>query len=246
MARAVGDIADLLRIGLPVRTRANLIKQTANSVHHIDIAALRIAADIIGLARRGVLEHQPDGAGVIIDKQPIAHIGALPVDRQSLARQSFQYHQRDQLFGEVVGAVIIGTIGHGDRQAIGMPPRLHQMVRSRFGGRIGRARIIGRCLGKQALIAQCPEHFVGRDMMEAECVAPFARKPVPMVAGGLQQGVGAHKIGFDKGLRPVNRPVDMGFCGQMHHNIGVNSRKNTRHRFRVTNIGFGETITRIR
>ena len=42
----------------------------------------------------------------------------------------------------------------------------------------------------------------------------------PIGARGLQHMEGAHNIGFNERPRPVDRPVHMAFCREVHHRVG--------------------------
>ena len=63
------------------------------------------------------------------------------VDRQRARFQSVADHQRDQLLGELVGAVIVRGAGNHNRQLVGDEIRAGQQVRTRLGGRVGAARV---------------------------------------------------------------------------------------------------------
>jgi hypothetical protein len=69
------------------------------------------AADVVGFAQLAGLEHSPVGAAVVFHVEPVTHLQAVPVDGQRFACQGVDDHQRDEFFGEVVGAVVVGAIG---------------------------------------------------------------------------------------------------------------------------------------
>ncbi|PAV72886.1 hypothetical protein WR25_21003 [Diploscapter pachys] len=171
VAGAVGDRGHLLGIGLAVGTRATIVEDRAQRLYHLDVLSLVVAADIVGAPRLTPLEHRLQRADVILDVQPVAHLVALAVDRQRLAIQGLGDHQRDQLFGEVIGPVIVRAVGDQHRQSEGMAPSADQMVAARFRRRIGRARIVGRLFGEQACVAEAAVHLVGRDVVETERLA---------------------------------------------------------------------------
>ena len=98
---------------------------------------------------------------MIFDKQPIAHVQPLSVDRDLLARQRVQDHDRHQLFGEMIGAVVVGTIGQDDGKAVGFMPGADQMIAGRLGGGIGRSGIIGRGFREHARRTQRSKNLIG-------------------------------------------------------------------------------------
>ena len=114
-----------------------VVQDIADGFDHLQVGALVISADVVGLARPAALQNQPQRARVVLDIEPVAHVVASAVDRQRPAVEGVENDERDQFLREVEGAVIIGAVGEQDRQAIGMVPGPHQMVGGRLAGRIG-------------------------------------------------------------------------------------------------------------
>ena len=113
---------------------------------------------------------------MIVDIQPITHVGTVAVDRQRLALDRVQDDQWNELFGKLVRAVIVRTIRHDDWQAICLEPGMREMVGRRLAGRIRRTRSIGRLFTKQAGRAKRAIDFVGRDMDKAKPATSFGRQ----------------------------------------------------------------------
>ncbi len=132
MAGTVGNIGDERAMGADIGVGRELVHQVANGVNHVNIAAFIDPADIIAFAEPALFHHQQQSLGVIIDEQPVANIRALAIDRQRVAFQGVEDHQRDQFFREMIWPVIIGAIGVDHRQAIGMMPGADEMVRAGF------------------------------------------------------------------------------------------------------------------
>ena len=86
---------------------------------------------------------------MIFHIQPVTDLVALAIDRQRLAIQRIEDHQRDQLLGEVERAVVVGTVGDDGRQAVSTAPGAHQMVTGGLGGRIGAAGGVRCGFGEQ-------------------------------------------------------------------------------------------------
>ena len=82
-------------------------------------------------------------------------------------------------------------------------------------------------------------------MMEAESLAFRALQPVPILARGLKQRAGADDIGLDEFRRAVDRTVDMGLGGQMHHPSRPVLGKNARERRGVEDIRLLEDMARV-
>ena len=65
------------------------------------------AADVIRFARTCRARARCERRAVILDVQPVAHVEAVAVDRQRLAHQRVDDHQRNELLGKLIGSVII-------------------------------------------------------------------------------------------------------------------------------------------
>ena len=65
---------------------------------------------------------------MILDVQPVANIAAVTVHRQGPAAQDIGKTQRDQLFREVVRAVIIRAIAGAHLQTVGVMVGAHQVI----------------------------------------------------------------------------------------------------------------------
>ena len=65
---------------------------------------------------------------MVLDMQPVAHVLAAAIDRQALAAQRPDDGERDQLLGEVIGAIVVGAVRGERGQAMGMLPGSHQVV----------------------------------------------------------------------------------------------------------------------
>src|SRR6266576_2639553 len=100
---------------------------------------------------------------LFVDEQPVAHIGALAIDRQLQALERIDDDQRDQLFGKMIRAVIVRAVGHDHRQAVSVMPGADQMIGRGLRGGVGRTRIVGGRLAEQAFLAERAEDFIGRD-----------------------------------------------------------------------------------
>src|SRR3546814_15414414 len=60
--------------------------------------------------------------------RPVAHVLALAIDRQRPALQRRKDHQRDQLLGKLVGAVVVGAVAGDNRTPVGMVPGAHEEI----------------------------------------------------------------------------------------------------------------------
>src|SRR6185312_15836372 len=101
-----------------------------------------------------------------------------------------------------------------------------------------------RFLGEPAVITERAEHFVSRDVVEAE-TGPARTAPACMGERGLEQRIGADNIGRDEISWRIDRAVDMAFGGKMHDGIGVETGEQAVDRRAVADIGEAESIARM-
>ena len=124
-------------------------------------------------------QHQQEARAVILDVQPVADVAAVAVDRQRLALERVENHQRDQLLGKLVRPVVVRAVGDqrpagrrcGSRRARGdrptpCSPRTASSARTASSS-------LNSPLGAERAV-----HLVGRHVQEAERArAPPARAP---------------------------------------------------------------------
>src|SRR3546814_15626206 len=96
---------------LAVLARAALVEQRADGVDDLDVRALGVTADVVGLANAATFKHCTDRRAMVADVKPVAHVHAVAVDRQRFAGDRLGDPQRDELFREPVGAVVFGAVG---------------------------------------------------------------------------------------------------------------------------------------
>jgi hypothetical protein len=237
VSRPVGDEIDQRLARPDLRIGRKLVHQGANRLDHVEIGLLVAPADAVGRADRAVENGGHQRARVILDIKPVAHVRALAVDRQLQPFERVDDHQRDELFGEMIWAVIVRAVGHDHRQPVGVVPGAHQMVRRGLRGRIGRARIVGRGLAEQSVLAKRAEHLVSRNVVEAERARALGRQRAPVAQRLLQQREGSDHVGLDKFSRPVDRAVDMAFRCQMEDNVRLVFRKRGLECGEIANVG---------
>jgi hypothetical protein len=105
----------------------------ADQFDDIDVGFFIPAADVVGLAHPACLQYAAYGVAMILDIEPVAYLQAIAVNRQRLACERIDDHERNQLFRKMVRAVVIGAVGGQCRQAVSVLIGPHQMV----GGCLG-------------------------------------------------------------------------------------------------------------
>lgn len=106
MAEAVGNV------GYEVHILALLAaEQTVNGVDYhlddVDVLPFIETADIVCLRYFALMENKVDGTGMVFNEQPVAHVLSLAIYGQRLTVTDIVDEQRDELFGELVRAVVV-------------------------------------------------------------------------------------------------------------------------------------------
>ena len=225
--------------------RDGAIDQIADDLRDIQVAPLFLRADQVLVAHGSEGQHAEQRACMILDMDPVPHIGAAAIDRQLLPLEGADDQGRDELFRKLVRPVVVAAIGDQGRDAEGVAPRRREMVRCRLGRRVGRARIVAAVLVEPSLVAERAIDLVGRDVHQPEIRARRFGEGPHMRAACFQQIEGADHVAHDEGLRPVDRAVDMGLGCQMDHRIGPVALEDAGQGGAIAQIGLLELVARI-
>ncbi len=221
MAGAVCHIDDLLGVGLAIDTRAQFVEQLADGVHDVDVGLFVPATHVVGLAQVPGFQHTADGAAVIFDVEPVADLHAVAIDGQGFAGQGVDDHERDELFREVVRPVVVAAVGGDHRQAVGVVPGAHQVVRRGFAGAVGTVGLVGVGFCKRWVVfGERAVDLVGADMQEAEGRLFGFRQAAPISAHGFEQPKGANDVGLDEVFGALDGAVHMAFGREVQHCAG--------------------------
>ena len=142
VAFAVGNVSD------EVFTLAELMD---DELDNVDILHFVMAADVIDLPYSAVLEDKVDGFAMIFNIKPVAYIETLPVDRERFVVETVDDHERNELFGEMIGAIVVAATGNSRREAVSTMVGLDEKVSPGFGGGIGRRGVDGGGLGEEKI-----------------------------------------------------------------------------------------------
>ena len=111
-------------------------------MHDIEVRLLVPAANVVHIAQFAGFQHAADSAAVVLDVKPVTNLLAVSVNRQGLAGECIVDDERNELFGKVVGAVVVGAVGGQYRQAVGMVVGTDQMVTGCLAGGIRAVRLV--------------------------------------------------------------------------------------------------------
>ena len=176
-----------------------------------DVVLLAISPDEVGLPRAALGEDVPDGRGVVLGVDPVAHVLALPVELGAHAVDYVGDLARDELLHVLVGAVVVGAVGDRGAKPVGAGPGAHEHVGARLGGAVGARGLIGRLLGELGRVVerQVAVDLVGGDVVVADAVFPH----------GLQQAEGALHVRAQERLRVGDGVVVVALGGVVHDGV---------------------------
>src|SRR6267143_1218664 len=109
--------------------RADFIQDSADGLNYVEVRAFVATADIIRLTWPPFGKDQVKRSGMILDIEPVADIGAFPIDRKRLTLQGIENDQWNQLFRKMIWSIVIRAVRNDNRQAIGSMPCHGQMIR---------------------------------------------------------------------------------------------------------------------
>ena len=218
MTGTIRHMRDLRAVALAIRTGTEPVKQIADDVHDIDIGLFVPAAHVVGFADLPGLQHAADGTAVVLDVEPVPNLHAVAIHRQRLASQRIHDHERNELFGEMVGPVIVAAVGGQHRQPISVVVCTHQMVACSLACAVGAVWLVAMPFGKRRSRGfQRAIHLVGRHMQQAESRLLGNPQSPEIRTHRLQQMEGADDIGLDEILRAMDRTIHMALCRKVHH-----------------------------
>ena len=122
-------------------------------------------------------------------------------------------HERDELFREMVGSVVVGAAGDTDRKAVGPVVGQHQQVRRGLAAAVGGGGVNRRLLGEEEVRPvqrQISVNLVRRDLVIAfDAVFP----------AGVHQHGGSDDVGLQEDRRVFDGAVHMALCRKVHHDV---------------------------
>jgi hypothetical protein len=60
--------------------------------------------------------------------KPISDIETIPVNGKGFSLKGIQNYEREEFFGELIGAVVVRAIGNGHGETIGLVIGPHEMI----------------------------------------------------------------------------------------------------------------------
>ena len=263
VAETVGDVGyQLLRLSLGLAQQT--VDRLDDDLDEIDVLPLVESADVVGLGHLPLVEDEVDGAGVVLDEEPVAHVLTLAVDGEGFALTDVVDEEGYQFLRELVGTVVVGAVGDERRHAVGVVVGAHEVVarclRCRIGGVgivFGRLKEELRAVGHVILArGLCGERsgralgmrqferavdLVGRYVVE-EFTLIFLGKRLPVFLGRLEQGERAHDVGAGECEGILDRAVDVALGGEMDDAVDPILPDDAPHLVEVGDVGAHEGV----
>ena len=211
--RAVDGVAAVVAgtVGDPVEVLGIAPHRLEDHAQDRDVVLLPVGADEVGLPHAALGEDVPDGRGVVLGVDPVAHVLAAAVELGAHAVDYVGDLARDELLHVLVGAVVVGAVGDRGAKPVGAGPGADQHVRGRLGARVRAARVVRRLLGELGGVVerQVAVDLVGGDVVAADAV----------LADGLQKSEGALDVGAQEGLGVGDGVVVVALGGVVHDGV---------------------------
>ena len=211
--RAVDGVAAVVAgaVGDPVEVLGVAAHGRKYHAQDRDVVPLAISSDEVGLPHAALCQDVPDGRGVVLGVDPVAHVLALSVELGAHAVDYVGDLPGDELLHVLVGAVVVGAVGDRGAKAVGAGPGANEHVGAGLGGAVRGGRLIGRLLGelRRVVERQVAVDLVGGDVVVADAVFPH----------GLQKAEGALDVGAQERLRVGDGVVVVGLRGVVHDRV---------------------------
>ena len=213
--------------------RLRLAQKVQERQREIDVLDLLVAAEVIDLAFAPLSQGRVDAPTVIENVDPIADIFAFAVNRDRLVLDQVGNEQRNDLFGKLVGTVIVraarGDRGETERVAL----RSHQEIGRRLRRRVGAVGRDRRLFGEKACGSEAAVNFVGRNLNVSFDLG---------LAANVQQYLRPDDVGLDEGAGVENAAIDMTLSGEVHDGIDGAGGDHRIHKLGVADVAPFETV----
>ena len=177
------------------------------------------------------MEDEVDGARVVLHVEPVAHVLAPAVHRQRFAVAYIVDEQRDELFGELVRAVVVRAVCDNGRQPVGVVERPHEVVARGLRGGIGGMRLVLEVFGEELLaVGQMvlPAGRLGGEWRIDAFGAGHLQRTVHLVGGDVVEAAGNRRsLGFARDDKMSRFPRNLRGLqqGERPHHVGLREGK---------------------
>ena len=212
-------------------------------LHNFKVGLFVMATYVVHFTFHTFANHQVDSFAMVFHIKPVAHVAAVAVDRKFLSFQNILDDKRDQLFGEVIRAVVIGTAGNGHRHFIGIMVSHNHHVGAGLGSTVRAMRTKRGLLRKVAVGTQRTVHLIRRHLMVAHPLTPgriaiLILTRHPGTASCIQQVLRTQNISNEEELRILNATVYVTLGSKVHHVVEFKFGKQFVGKYPVADVTF--------
>ena len=172
VACAVGDVRDKL-LRRPLGVAQQPVHRPYDDPYQVDVLPLVEAPDVVRVGDLAPVEDHVDGPRVVFHVQPVAHVLPAAVHRQRPSVADIVDEQRDELLRELVGPVVVRTVGHQRRHPVRVVVSSHEVVGRGFRSRVGAVRRVLRLFGEE-LLAEGPAAALSARSISRSQMSPFS------------------------------------------------------------------------
>ena len=220
VAQTVGDVLDEVFADAVVLEA--VVELLDDGLDNEDVGALVVAADVVDLADLAAVADHVDGLAVILNVQPVANLHSVAVDGQLLVVLDVVDHQRDELLGELVGAVVVGAAGDVDGHPVGVMEGHDEHIGAGLGGGVGAVGAQRGGLHEEALGTQSAVDLIGGHLQVLLALFPsLGIGIIPCFLGALQQVDRAHHVALHKNFGVLDGAVHMALGGKVDDVIEI-------------------------
>ncbi len=212
------------------------------------VGKFAVTANAVGFTNLAVQEDGLNGGAMVFDMEPVANVFAgnavfVGIELDLLTASEKGDGAGDDLFGGLVGTVVVGAVADGDVwKTVGAEKTSDGKIGGSFADGIGTIGVIRITLVKfefWAVEGQIPKNFIGADLVETGNTS---------YSSGSEEGKSTHEIGFVKKclrVRSSQRAVDVGFGGKVDDGINLTGFHDAEDDIVVLNVALGKFVVGI-
>ena len=117
MTCTVGDVSDKVEI-LALLASEQVVNGVDKHFDDINVLPLIEATNVVSFCNLAIMEDGVNGPCMVFHIEPVTHILSLAIDRQRLAMTDIVDEKRNQLFGELIWAIVVRAVGHNGGQSV--------------------------------------------------------------------------------------------------------------------------------
>ncbi len=193
---------------------SEFVDQIANEFNDMDVGPFVVAADVVSLAGSAALQNLPERFRVITNKEPVTDVHAVAINRKRFAMDEILDNDRNELFGKLVRAVVIGAVGDDGIKPVSMMVSANEHVARGFTGGVRRVRGVRSGFSEVTRGAEAAIHFVRGDVMKA--IRGGRRRTNPEFPASFEKIEGANDIRRDEVAGAGDGAVDVRLRSEMH------------------------------